>query len=141
MGAPSPPQSKKPSDFDVMFVTAALGRAGFLTPEQRKDVLAREPALRARLAREKASKTRRRVYEVSPIEVLAALAFPVPGKQGVVLDEDRVTEIVADMTGVPYRKIDPLKLDMTLITRTLSGPYAERHVVLPLEMASGALVV
>jgi general secretion pathway protein E len=43
--------------------------------------------------------------------------------------------------GVPYRKIDPLKLDASLITRTLSRPFARRHAVLPLERRGGLLVV
>jgi len=52
----------------------------------------------------------------------------------------RVSE-VAKAAGVAYRKIDPLKLDMTLATRTVSRPYAQKHALLPLAQESGKLVV
>ncbi|HZH78574.1 MAG TPA: GspE/PulE family protein, partial [Archangium sp.] len=40
------------------------------------------------------------------------------------------------------KKIDPLKLDMALATRTVSRPFAHKHVLLPLETAQdGRLLV
>ncbi len=79
-------------------------------------------------------------YTVSPIEVVAAFQVPLAG--GRVLDQDQVSEAVAAAAGVGYRKIDPLKLDMALATRTVSKPYAQKHVLLPLERSeAGALVV
>ena len=78
-------------------------------------------------------------YDVSPVEIVAAFSIGLPG--GAVLDQDRITEVAARAAGMPYRKIDPLKLDMALATRTVSKPYAQRHVLLPLEEAAGKLVV
>jgi len=43
--------------------------------------------------------------------------------------------VVARAAGIPYRKIDPLKLDAQLITRTLSRPNARKHGVLPYSLA------
>ncbi|MEK7704109.1 MAG: GspE/PulE family protein, partial [Myxococcota bacterium] len=43
--------------------------------------------------------------------------------------------------GVPYHKVDPLELDMALVTRTLSRPFALRHAVLPLRRDAEGLVV
>jgi general secretion pathway protein E len=62
-------------------------------------------------------------------------------REAELVDEDKATQAVAQAIGVPYRKIDPLKLDAQLITRTLSRPYARKHGVLPLERRNGALVV
>ena len=68
--------------------------------------------------------------------------FQVPLGDGRLLDQDRITEAVAEALGCSYRKIDPLKLDMALATRTLSRPYAQKHVLLPLDRTpEGALVV
>ncbi|MFN7133785.1 MAG: GspE/PulE family protein, partial [Myxococcales bacterium] len=75
------------------------------------------------------------------VELIADFKFPVPGRPGLVLDEDKISEIAALKAGVAYRKIDPLKLDMQLISRTFSRPYAARRAVLPLEKSDGALVV
>ncbi len=132
------------AEFSLEFVTDALARSGMLSDETRRTAFAREPAQRARLLREHATRrgdrTLRRA-ELSPIELLASFAFPDAARAGEVLDEDKVTRAVAEVSGVGYRKIDILKLDAQLITRTLSRPYARRHAVLPLERRNGALVV
>jgi general secretion pathway protein E len=136
-----PPVSLRPADFNLDFVLDALVRAGLLTPAQSKEVLAAQISVRARLLRERGERVRRKTYEVSPVEIVASYAFPVQDRPGVVLDEEIVTEAIAVATGVRYQRIDPLKLDMKVIAHTLSGPFAERHVVLPLEWSRGALVV
>ncbi len=121
-----------------------LARAGMLTDDQRRTAFARENAQRARLLREQASRTGGRALrraEISPVEVLASFHFADPSRESELVDEDKATQAIARAIGVPYRKIDPLKLDAQLITRTLSRPFARRHGVLPLERSNGALVV
>ncbi len=125
-------------DFHLSFVLDGLQAAGLLTPALREEAEARAPAARVRLARERGGP---KGYEVSPVELAAALSIPARGQPGQSLDEDQVTEAAARAAGLEYRKIDPLKLDMQLITRTLSRPYAEKHGALPLEWKDGQLVV
>ena len=97
-------------------------------------------AARARVLKQVGADKDEARYTVSPIEVVAAFQVPLPG--GRTLDQDRISEAVAAAAGVGYRKIDPLKLDMALATRTVSKPYAQKHVLLPLERTeAGALVV
>jgi general secretion pathway protein E len=75
------------------------------------------------------------------VELLASFAFSDARREADRIDEDRITKILAEAIGLPYVKIDPLKLDVQLITRTLSRPFARKHAVLPLERRSGTLVV
>jgi general secretion pathway protein E len=75
------------------------------------------------------------------VELLASFGFYDARRASDLIDEDRITMALADAIGVPFRKIDPLKLDVQLITRTLSRPFARKHAVLPLERKDGALVV
>ncbi|MCP3103160.1 Flp pilus assembly complex ATPase component TadA [Myxococcus sp. K15C18031901] len=130
-------------DFTTLFVLEALVGQGLLSPQQAQDVLSRESAARARVLKSQtatAGKDAAR-YDVSPVEVVAVFQVPLANGRGV-LDEDRVTEVAARAAGVTYRKIDPLKLDMTLATRIVSRPYAQKHVLLPLERtAQGRLLV
>jgi len=139
----STPPARGRSDFTTAFVLDALVAQGVLTAEQSQGVLARENAARARVLKAQgaaAGKDAAR-YDVSPVEIIAAFQIPLANGKGV-LDEDRVSEAAARAAGVPYRKIDPLKLDMALATRTVSRPYAQKHVILPLERAAdGRLVV
>ena len=60
------------------------------------------------------------------MEVLASFGFPDARREAEIVDEDKATQAVAQAVGIAYRKIDPLKLDAQLITRTLSRPFARR---------------
>ena len=133
----APPGGNTPSrssaDFTVAFLLEAMVAQRLLTPQQAQEVLAREPAARARVLKQQGGAGKDAVrYDVSPVEVIAAFQSPAPGGRGG-LDEDRVTEAAARAAGLEYRKLDPLKMDMALATRTVSRPYAQKHVLLPLE--------
>ncbi|XXF75825.1 GspE/PulE family protein [Myxococcaceae bacterium GXIMD 01537] len=139
--APAGAPSRSSGDFTTSFVLEALVTQRLLTAQQAQEVLARETAARARVLKAKGGGKEAARYDVSPVEIVAAFQVPLPDGRGV-LDEDLVTEAAARSAGVPYRKIDSLKLDMTLATRTVSRPFAQKHVLLPLERAaSGRLVV
>ena len=132
------------TEFTLEYVANVLVQAGVITDDARRTAFAREGAQRARLLREQASHARGRSLrraELSPIELVASFGFGDVRREGEVIDEDKVARAVAEAAGIPYRKIDPLKLDAQLITRTLSRPFARRHAVLPLERRDGSLVV
>ncbi|WNG38569.1 type II/IV secretion system protein [Archangium violaceum] len=138
----SPPPSRSKTDFSLSFVLEALVSQRVLTAEQGQNILTREQAARARVLKNQGitGKDAAR-YEVSPVEIVAAFQVPLADGRGV-LDEDRVTEIAARAAGIPYKKVDPLKLDMALATRTVSRPFAQKHVLLPLERGQdGRLLV
>jgi general secretion pathway protein E len=138
------PRTHRAIDYTLEFVTEVLARAGILTDEQRRTAFARENVQRARLLRDQASRNGGRSLrraELSPVEVLASFQFPDARRDAELVDEDKATQAVAAAVGVPYRKIDPLKLDAQLITRTLSKPFARKHAVLPLERNATRLVV
>ena len=143
MVAPLSTANRGQADFSTTFVLEALVAQGLLTAQQAQEVLAREPAARARVLKAKGQGNTQEAarYDVSPVEIVAAFQVQLPEGRGT-LDEDRVTEAAARAAGMPYRKIDPLKLDMALATRTVSRPFALKHALLPLERtAQGRLVV
>ena len=138
------PRPGRAADFTLEYVADELARRGVITDDARRTAFARESAQRARLLRDQSGRgsgrTLRRA-ELSPIEIMASFGFPDAQREGERVDEDKVARTLAEVSGVPYRKIDPLRLDAQLITRTLSRPFARRHAVLPLERRNGALVV
>jgi len=140
--SPAPPPSRSKTDFTTSFVVEALVSQRVITAEQGQNILAKEQAARNRVLKNlgvTGEETKR--YEVSPVEIVAAFQVPLADGRGV-LDEDRITEIVARDVGVAYKKVDPLKLDMAMATRTVSRPFAQKHVLLPLERApDGRLLV
>ncbi|MFL5263955.1 MAG: GspE/PulE family protein [Anaeromyxobacteraceae bacterium] len=138
------PPARHASQFTLEFVANVLAEGGILSDDARRTALAREAAQRARLLREHASRSGGRALrraELSPIELIASFEFGDARREGEAVDEDKAARAVAEALGVSYRKIDPLKLDALLVTRTLSRPFARKHGVLPLERRDGALLV
>ena len=140
MSQPALQLQRSASDFNLALVLQVLVARQLLTASQAQDVAAKEAAAKVRVLKQVGAHKDEARYSVSPVELVAV--FQVPLDDGRVLDQDRITEAVANAVGIPYRKIDPLKLDMALATRTLSRPYAQKHLLLPLERtADGTLVV
>src|SRR5262249_28488240 len=130
------------ADFNTAFVLQALVSQGLLSPEQGQEVAAKEGAARARVLKHLGGNGKEEArYEVSPVEIVAAFQIQLPQGRGPVLDQDLISQAVAQVASVSYRKIDPLKLDMALATRTVSKPFAQKHVLLPLEQVAGRLIV
>ncbi len=139
---PPAPSSRSKIDFTLSFVLEALVAQRVLTADQAQNIATREQAARARVLKNQGivGKDAAR-YEVSPVEIVAAFQVPLADGRGI-LDEDRISEITARVAGIAYKKVDPLKLDMALATRTVSRPFAQKHVLLPLERApDGRLLV
>jgi general secretion pathway protein E len=136
------PQARSAADFNLRFVLEALVRERLLTLQQGQDVISREVAARQRVLKSQGVSGKEAArYDVSPVEIVAAFQVPHPDGRGGTLDQDRVSEVAARAAGVPYRKLDMLKLDMALATKTISKPFAQKHVLLPLEKDGSKLTV
>jgi general secretion pathway protein E len=107
-----------------------------LSTVQAKDIEGRAITLRSRVVKERVGSVRSQAavrYNASPAEIVAAAALPHPTKPRKKVDEDCIAESLAKAASLPYLKIDPLRLDSNLITKTLSRPFVKRHVAVPLE--------
>jgi general secretion pathway protein E len=130
------------TDFTLDFVADLVAKAGIITDDARRTAFARENVQRARLLRDTASRTGGhglRRAEISPVEILASFKFVDQRRENETVDEDKICQALAQALGMPYHKVDALKLDTQLITRTLSRPFARKHGVLPLEKRGGKL--
>ncbi|MEE9280305.1 MAG: GspE/PulE family protein [Myxococcota bacterium] len=128
-----PPLSEPRPPLTLSELLEILG-AEILTPEQAKDVESREITLKSRVLKDKVGSVRSQAaarYDVSPAEIVAAATFPHPQKSHRRIDEDAIAELVARAAKLPYVKLDPLRLDSELISKTFSRPFASRHVVIP----------
>jgi general secretion pathway protein E len=121
-----------------------LVRAKLLTAAQAKDVEGRETTLRSRVLKERVGSVRSQAaarYDVSAAEIIAAAALPHAQKEHRKLDEDAIAQAIAAATQLRYVKIDPLKLDNALISKTFSRPFVRRHVVIPIGQDQQSLVL
>ena len=65
----------------------------------------------------------------------------VRASDGKPLDVVRLTEYVAQVSGLPYLRIDPLKVDAGRVSEAMSANYAERHKVLPVQVTAQDIVI
>ncbi|MBN2494155.1 MAG: Flp pilus assembly complex ATPase component TadA [Deltaproteobacteria bacterium] len=128
---------------DLRSLCTLMIEHGLLSEQQVRDVLVQESAQRQRLvhAMGKGAYGLRQRTTLLPSELLASFGLPIEAEKGAVLDEDRIAKMLAEESGHPYKKIDPLRLDMKLITSVLSRPYARRHSVLVLDLKGRNLAV
>ncbi|MDY0106454.1 MAG: ATPase, T2SS/T4P/T4SS family, partial [Giesbergeria sp.] len=75
-----------------------------------------------------------------PLVRLANVAMARAG-DGKPLDAEMLTEYLAQRCGLPYLRIDPLKVDVGKVADTMSASYAERHKVLPVQVTTKEVVV
>jgi general secretion pathway protein E len=54
---------------------------------------------------------------------------------------DALTEWLAARVGLPFMRIDPLKIDFTKVADMMSAIYAARFNILPVELTPGTLVI
>jgi general secretion pathway protein E len=118
---------------------------GLITENQVLDIKVRADAQRARLrlALERSTpRGRGERVDVTAAEVVASMDCRAGGAaEGALIDEEQIVKCLAQKAGVPFEKIDALKLDAALITGTFSLPYARRTSVLPLRREGDRLVL
>ncbi len=75
-----------------------------------------------------------------PLQRLSTVGM-ARASDGVVLTLDLLTEWLATHLGLPFQRIDPLKVDVGRVAEAMSAPYAERHKVLPVQVTPTEVVV
>jgi len=76
-----------------------------------------------------------------PLELIAE-EEPVDQKNpGKILDLETLTLWLCEHSKQTYKRIDPLKIDSSVVTRLMSGQFAKRHGVLPLAVLEDEIVV
>ena len=117
---------------------------GLLSEEQSKSIEARATTLRSAVLKDRVGSVRSQAatrYDASPAEIVAAAALAHPTENGRRIDEDTVAKALSKVSGTPYLKIDPLRVDSELVSKTLSRPFARRHVVVPVLRDKDGLVL
>jgi len=154
MPAPSDPAAKLPVRADangdlrpplsLAELVEILVGAKLVTPAQGKELEARATTLKSRVLKDRVGSVRSQAaarYDVSAAEIVAAAALPHAQKEHRKLDEDALAQCIAAAAKLRYVKIDPLKLDNTLVSKTLSRPFVRRHVVIPVGVENDSLVI
>jgi general secretion pathway protein E len=128
-------------------VCQVLLKGNLISPRQKQEILRKTDALQRKLegletARQTsaASKAIGR-SPVTIMDVIASLNLDRADDPERSLDEETIYQALAKEWGFPYKKIDPLKLDLNLVTGTIPHSFAVKHMVLPIGIEDGCLSV
>jgi general secretion pathway protein E len=61
--------------------------------------------------------------------------------QGGLLTEIQIAQAVAAEVGLPFVKINPLDLDLDVVTKALSGPFARRHGMVAISKSADTITI
>lgn len=129
------------------FICQSFINARLISADQARDLIRREKQIRENLAtkaggRKMTAVDRQKAMAVFTfIDVMVHAALDRLDKPGQSIDEDLIYRTLADVWGYDYKKIDPLKLELNLVTGTISKSFALKHLLLPLTIEEGKLVV
>jgi general secretion pathway protein E len=131
----------------LQWILDLLVDKGIVHSGQRTDVLnrgreqARHILLDKRAELRKLLGKQRVAYSVSEIELIASFRFRAEDTHEGTVSERLITRTVAEALEVPFVELDPLELEYRLVTETFGGPFAERHLVIPIKSDNKQLTV
>jgi general secretion pathway protein E len=117
---------------------------GLINQEQMDSIRSKEASQRSRILKSKSPGMRHHIFDqsaVSLIEIIESLKIPSPKSGGKLLTADTIMTTVAKHLGLPFLKIDPLKLNYEIVTQIISRPYAIKHQIVPIALSHNTLTV
>jgi general secretion pathway protein E len=118
-----------------------------LATNRAKEILRQKDALLENL-----EKLRKKKYKNTPtaelisntptiVDVIVSLNLSRLDNPGLPLDEETIYQALSREWQIPYYKLDPLKLDLNVVTNSITRSFAMKHLVLPVEINEGVLTV
>ena len=122
-----------------------LLNAGLLSSEQAREFQVKAEVQRVKLIKQqetgrRGQKAAKPHHEITPVDVLASFHFRIPTDTGQILTEERIMQALASAAGLSYHKIDPLKLDASVVT-VVPRPFALKHALVPLQILNDVLTI
>jgi general secretion pathway protein E len=140
-------QNGTANPYDPKAVCQTLFKTGLISKDQAREIMGKKDTLRTRLANER--KKRASALSdgiglsdtVTIIDVISSMNLDRADRNAGLVDEELIFQSLAEKWGYPYKKIDPLKLDLNVVTTTIPKSFARKHLVLPIAVDDGILTV
>ncbi|MGW8312552.1 MAG: GspE/PulE family protein [Desulfuromonadales bacterium] len=125
-------------------VARLLHQRSRISDEQYEMILKRGDAQAARLnSQVRQGQAKKDTYLAdlaSPAQVITSFNLETPATQKK-LTEDVITELIAQASGMEYLKIDPLKLELDVVTDQIPRAFALKNLVVPIEEQEGVVTI
>jgi general secretion pathway protein E len=124
---------------DQTYLFDLLVREGLLSEEQREMLNKKALHQRQLIMREHRKKigATGRVREPDLVEIIVSLHLEIPGDNPQPLTEEMIIRVVARDHDLPFKKLDPLDLDLDVVTKTIPKNYAVKHLMMPFAFKNG----
>jgi general secretion pathway protein E len=124
------------------YITELLVKSDLLAPEQVQTFVLKKEQQRQLMLRKLGGRRvddRRRspLNQPDVVDVLVSLQFEIPGRKKQILSEEIIMRAVAKDLKMPFKKLDPLELDLDLVTKTIPKSFALKHLLLPFGIRNG----
>ncbi len=128
-------------------ICQVLVRQQLISAHKADEILKRKTALKKRLSKQREKNvdpdlpSSRIETLVTMIDVIHALNLKQETRPELALDEEAIFLALAEGWKIPYKKVDPVKLDLNVVTTTIPRNFAIKHLVLPIAISEGRLTV
>jgi len=125
-------------------VCEILLRQNLITKEQKDLILLKEKSQTNKLSKLntfKNNSSELTCKSILPSDIIIDLKIPNQKTGEGYLDEETIMRSIADMLSIPFKKIDPLELDIEVVTKTISKAFAIRNLAVPIEVKNNELKV
>ena len=132
-------------NLELKHVCEILIRQNVITEEQRSLIFSHENQQHDKLKNlcklKSDSAVEPSVFTITPADIIASLKIQDRKTKNELLTEEKIMHAVALGLGMPFKKIDPLELDLDVVTRTISKAFAIKHLAVPIAVENGELKV
>ncbi|SDT84445.1 GspE/PulE family protein [Desulfobacula phenolica] len=140
-------QNQTDKRFASQTICKILMAAKLISTQQARDLLKNENRVKNILIKQKTNQSDKdgsKGHIAAPVyfvDVLLYMKIERKDQPSKIIDEDLIYQTLAQAWKVPYKKIDPLKLELNLVTGTISKSFAAKYLLLPLKVEEGKLIV
>ena len=139
------PKANIKKSLTIDSVAFLLKRRNLISEEQYTAILSKGNAQKLRLQKYQETAYSRKLHyslhALLPAEIISSFNIEIPGTNGKILTEDIITGAIAEEIGMEYRKIDPLKLDIDIVTKHIPRPFAMKHLIVPIDETNGIVTI
>jgi len=125
---------------DVDFILALLVERHVITADEASRLLRDEARVRRRIFRDNRDQYAGRLANANTVHAIdVVLDFDLFQTEDRALNEVDLARYFANKKGVPFRHLDPLKVNLEVLTKYITRPFARKHLVIPLDDTDGVL--
>ncbi len=125
---------------DEQYLLDLLFRNKLIDSEQRKMIsLKREQQRQNLMMKMRDQGLDKSEMRIDLVDIILSFNLEIPARKGDFLSEELIIRLVAEDRKLPFKKLDPLELELEVVTKTIPQNFAMRHLIVPFEVRNGVL--